>query len=182
MSLPLSDVQCKPHSSATIICRQYTLQAAEVGAVAAFTPSCSRAEMEGQSTLERRRQCHHDSTDPALHPAFPHLYQAASGRPCHTPHGSQYCLAQCPAPLAGSSPSHSQQGTLRRDSQKVRSGPSSHLCQMHESQPARDPYPGQVEAAHRGCRRKEVGGGEVGDQEEPLTPNTARKNKRESAV
>ncbi|XP_050722018.1 uncharacterized protein LOC127001493 isoform X3 [Eriocheir sinensis] len=157
-------------------------QAVEVGAAAAYPPSCSRAEIEGQATLERRRQCHHDATDPALHSAFPHLYQAASGRSCPTPHGSQYCLTQCPAPLAVSSPSHSQQGTLRRDAHKVRSGPSSHMCQMHESPSPRESYSGQVEAAHRGCRRKDVGGSEGGDQEESLTPNTARKNKRESAV
>lgn len=153
-----------------------------MGAAAAFPPGCSRAEIEGQTTLERRRQCHHDATDPALHATFPHLYQAASGRQCHTPHGSQYCLTQCPAPLAGNSPSHSQQGTMRRDSQKVRSGPSSHLCQLHESQSPREAYSGQIEAARRGCRRSEVGANESGDQEEPPTPNTARKNKRESAV
>lgn len=152
-----------------------------MGAAAAFPPSASRAEIEGQATLDRRRQCHHDATDPALHTTFPHLYQAGSGRPCHTPHGSQYCLAQCPAPMAVSSPAHSQQGTLRRDPQKVRSGPTPHICQMHESQSPRESYSGQVEATHRGCRRSEVVGNEGVDQEEPLTPNTAR-NKRESAV
>lgn len=156
-------------------------QAAEAGAAAAFPPGCSRPELEGQTTLERRRQCHHEPADPALHTTFPHLYQGSSGRPCHTLHGSQYCLTHCPAPSSGGSPSQSLQGTLRRD-QKVRPGPGPHLCQMHESQSPRESYHGQGETSHRGCRRGETTGGEGGDQGEAPTPNTARKNKRESAV
>ncbi|KAK8376224.1 hypothetical protein O3P69_008728 [Scylla paramamosain] len=147
-------------------------QAAEAGAAAVFPPSCSRPELEGQATLERRRQCHHEPTDPALHTTFPHLYQGSSGRPCHTPHGSQYCLTHCPAAPSGGSPSQSQQGTLRRD-QKVRSGTGPHLCQMHESPSPRDSYHGQGEAGHRVCRRGEGAGGEGVDHGEPPTPNTA---------
>ncbi|XP_069952853.1 uncharacterized protein [Cherax quadricarinatus] len=135
-----------------------------------------------------------DSNDPSLHNPFPHLYQTPGGSFSHTPHGSQYNLAQYQGnlsqgahPVVGS-PTPSLQGTLRRGSKKgALKGSLSpathphHHCEVHH--PPKTPLVPETsrgEATLKRERRREPREGV--DHSEAPTPNTTRKAKRESAV
>ncbi|XP_069161281.1 uncharacterized protein [Procambarus clarkii] len=140
-----------------------------------------------------------EAFDPSVNNPFPHLYQAPGGTFCHTPHGSQYNLAQYQGVLAQgqhpilASPTQSLQGTLRRVSKKPsrQSSPVGvtthhHHCELHQPRSPLGSEPHQGAATVKRERRRESGVSEGVDREaeqsEPPTPNTARKSKRESAV